>query len=100
MPFNPPQRLYETQRPPTSPPLEPSVRRTPAKRARTSGLGESSRHSQPDPQAPADSQRPFGISPETIIKRPMVTALPIEDNSDCRARPFHSELYFDLEAMR
>ncbi|RVW77662.1 hypothetical protein CK203_053398 [Vitis vinifera] len=26
----------------------------------------------------------------------MVTALPIEGNSDCRARPFHSELYFDM----
>ena len=30
----------------------------------------------------------------------MVTAPPIEENSDCRARPFHFELYFDLEVMR
>ncbi|KAL6331738.1 hypothetical protein AAG906_016734 [Vitis piasezkii] len=30
----------------------------------------------------------------------MVTAPPIEGNSDCRARPFHSELYFEIEAIR
>ena len=47
-----------------------------------------------------DSQHPSGIAPEAIIKRPMVTAPPIEGNLDCRARPFHSELYFDNEAMR
>ena len=47
-----------------------------------------------------DSQHPSGIAPEAIIKRPMVTAPPIEGNSDCRARSFHSELYFDNEAMR
>ena len=30
----------------------------------------------------------------------MVTAPPIEENADCRARPFHSEIYFNLEVMR
>ncbi|KAL6325126.1 hypothetical protein AAG906_022693 [Vitis piasezkii] len=30
----------------------------------------------------------------------MVTAQPIEGDLDCRARPFHFELYFDLEVMR
>ncbi|RVW61764.1 hypothetical protein CK203_064861 [Vitis vinifera] len=30
----------------------------------------------------------------------MVTAPPILGNLDCRAKPFHSELYFDIEAMR
>ncbi|RVW57928.1 hypothetical protein CK203_112444 [Vitis vinifera] len=30
----------------------------------------------------------------------MVTAPPIEGNSDCRARSFHSKLYFDIEAMQ
>ncbi|RVW27361.1 Gag-Pol polyprotein [Vitis vinifera] len=39
-----------------------------------------------------------GISPEAIIKSPMVTVPPIEGNSDCRARPFHSKLCFDLKA--
>ena len=30
----------------------------------------------------------------------MVTAPPIEGNSDCIARSFHSELYFDIKAIR
>ncbi|KAL6348732.1 hypothetical protein AAG906_029760 [Vitis piasezkii] len=42
VPSSPPQRQYSTRRPPISPPLEPSVRRGPPKRARTSGLGETS----------------------------------------------------------
>ena len=100
VPSNPLQRRYATRRPPTSPPPEPSVRRIPPKRIRTSGPGELSRHSQPDPRAPTNSQRPSGISPEAIIKRPMVTVPPIEGNSDCRARSFHFELYFDPKAMR
>ncbi|RVW69072.1 hypothetical protein CK203_063720 [Vitis vinifera] len=44
--------------------------------------------------------RPSGIAPEVIIKRPMVTTPLIPGNSDCRAKPFHFELYFDMEAMR
>ena len=100
VPSSPPQRRYATRRQSTSPLPEPLVCRIPPKRARTSGPGESSRHSLPDPQAPTNSQRPFGISPKAIIKRPMVTAPPIEGNSNCKARPFHSELYFDIEAMR
>ncbi|RVW63846.1 hypothetical protein CK203_055620 [Vitis vinifera] len=79
----------------TVPSFEGAVPSSPPQRP-----GESSRHSLPDPQAPTNSQRPFGISPEAIIKRPMVTALPIEGNSNCKAKPFHSELYFDIEAMR
>ncbi|RVW21573.1 hypothetical protein CK203_115647 [Vitis vinifera] len=86
-------------RPSTSPPPEPSVHRIPPKRARSSGLGEASRHAQPEFQAPTDSQHPSDIVLEAIIKRPMVTQLPIEDNTDCRARPFHFELYFDIEDM-
>ncbi|RVW68923.1 hypothetical protein CK203_064288 [Vitis vinifera] len=59
-----------------------------------------SRHSKLDPQAPADFQCPSDIALEAIIKRPMVTQPPIEGNTYCRARPFHSKLYFDIEAMR
>ena len=100
VPSSPPQRRYSTWRPPTSPPLEPSICCIPPKRARTSGPGETSRHAQPDSQALVDSQHPSGIAPEAIIKRPMVIVPPIEGNSDCRGMPFHSELYFDIEAMR
>ena len=99
VPSNPPQRWYATRRPPTSPPPEPSVCRIPPKRTKTSGPGETSRHAQPDHQALTDSQHPSNIAPEAIFKRPMVTASPIEGNSDCRAKPFHSELYFDIKAM-
>ncbi|RVW59602.1 hypothetical protein CK203_100689 [Vitis vinifera] len=55
VPCNPSQRRYKTRRPPTSLPLEPSIHCTLAKRIRTSGPRESSRHSQPDPGALADS---------------------------------------------
>ena len=44
VPSSPPQCQYSTQRPPTSPPPEPSVRRILPKRARTLGPGETSRH--------------------------------------------------------
>ncbi|RVW58077.1 hypothetical protein CK203_114518 [Vitis vinifera] len=100
VPSNPPQRQYKTWRPLTSPLPESSVHRTPTKRVRTSGPRESSRHSQPNPRAPFNSQRSSGMSPEAIIKRPMVIAPSIQGNSYCRARPFHFELYFDLEVMR
>ena len=86
VPFSLPLFFLMIRRPPRSTPPEPSVRRIPPKRTRTLSPGESSRHAQPDPQA--------------IIKRPMVTVLPIEGNSDCRARLFHSELYFNIEDMR
>ena len=49
---------------------------------------------------PLDSQIPSGMTPEMIIKRPMLTQPPIEGNLDCRARPFHSELCFDVAAFR
>ena len=100
VPSSPPQHRYLTQRPPNSPPPNPSVHFIPPKRARTSGPRETFRHSQPKPQAPADSQHPSGIALEAIIKRPMVTVPPIKGNSNCRAKPFHYELYFDIEAMR
>ena len=82
------------------------MRRPPAKKVRTSGLGESSRAPQPEPpvathaQAPVDSELPSNMSPESIIKHPMFAAPPIEGNLDCRVRPSYSELYFDQEAMR
>ena len=37
---------------------------------------------------------------EVVIRRPMVTQPPIEDNLDCRARSFHSELCFDTTTFR
>ncbi|RVW36266.1 hypothetical protein CK203_103022 [Vitis vinifera] len=40
------------------------------------------------------------MTPEVIIRRPMLTQPPIEGNLDCRARPFHSELCFDAATFR
>ena len=99
IPSSPPQRRYATWRPLTSPPPEPSVHRVSPKRARTSGPRESSRHPQPDLRTPTDSQIPSGIGQEAIVKRPMVTMPSIDGNYDCRAQPFHSELYFDIEVL-
>ncbi|KAL6310572.1 hypothetical protein AAG906_015310 [Vitis piasezkii] len=40
------------------------------------------------------------MTPEEAIRRPMVTQPPIAGNLDCRARPFHSELCFDIATFR
>ena len=48
----------------------------------------------PEPQIPAE------IASEEVIRLPMLTQPPIEGNLDCRARPFHSELCFDIDAFR
>ncbi|RVW58847.1 hypothetical protein CK203_101787 [Vitis vinifera] len=52
-------------------------------------------------QTPArESQIPSGMTPEVAIRCPMVTQPPIEGNLDCKARPFHSELCFDITTFR
>ena len=104
VPSNPSQRRYETRKPPTTPEastLCPKrlVRRPPTKKAKVSGLGKSS--APPQRQSPATkSQIPSRMTLEAIIRRPMVTQPPIEGNLDCRARPFHSELCFDMETFK
>ena len=52
-------------------------------------------------QAPVrESQIPSDMTPEEAIRHPMVTQPPIARNLDCKARPFHSELCFDIAAFR
>ncbi|RVW59150.1 hypothetical protein CK203_105263 [Vitis vinifera] len=52
-------------------------------------------------QAPTrESQIPSDMTPEGAIRRLMVTQPPIIGNLDCRARPFHSELCFDIATFR
>ncbi|XP_010645955.1 anther-specific proline-rich protein APG-like [Vitis vinifera] len=54
-----------------------------------------------EPQAPLpEPQIPSKTALEEVIRRPMLPQPPIEGNLDCRARPFHSELCFDLPAFR
>nr|CAN67375.1 hypothetical protein VITISV_026456 [Vitis vinifera] len=100
----PSQRRYPTRRPPTDPvpPADQatsSVSRPPAKRTKFSGLGEPS---QPPPAEPPieEPRIPVRNTPETVIRRPMIVGPPIEGNLDCRDRSFHSETYFDIEALR
>ncbi|RVW66722.1 hypothetical protein CK203_065463 [Vitis vinifera] len=73
--------------------------RPPAKRTKFSGPGEPSHAPQPEP-ATEEPQIPVENTPETIIRRPMIAGPPIEGNLDCRDRPFHSETYFDIKALR
>ena len=48
----------------------------------------------------SESQIPSGIAPEVLIRRLILTQPPIEGNLDCRARPFHSELCFDITTFK
>ncbi|KAL6346202.1 hypothetical protein AAG906_027949 [Vitis piasezkii] len=95
---SPPQRRYQTRRPPTTPGVsssrpKKSASHPPTKKARVSAPSE--------PQPPTtESQIPSGMTPEVVIRRPMVTQPPIEGNLDFRARPFHSELCFDRETFK
>ncbi|KAL6336563.1 hypothetical protein AAG906_025117 [Vitis piasezkii] len=81
VPSSPPHRRYEMRRPPTTPGAstlcpKKSVRRAPTKKARVSSPRESSAPPQPQPPT-TESQIPSGMTPEVIIKRPMVE-IPID----------------------
>ena len=100
----PAQRRYHTRVGPTPPaPSHPRpARRTPpAKRARTSGPGESSSSRSRAPPSPP-YQGVAGapdLSPGSIIRRPYFPYDPIPGNVSCRDRDFHGELYYDLPAF-
>nr|CAN62873.1 hypothetical protein VITISV_015210 [Vitis vinifera] len=54
-----------------------------------------------EPQGPLpEPQIPSETALEEVIRRPMLPQPPIEGNLDCRVRPFHSELCFDIAAFR
>ena len=101
---SPSQRRYQTRRPPTTPGAsssrpKKSISRPPTKKARVSGPIEPLEPPQPQPPT-TESQIPYGMTPNVIIRRPTVTQPPIEGNLDCRARPFHSELCLDKETFK
>nr|CAN63037.1 hypothetical protein VITISV_032161 [Vitis vinifera] len=106
-PLSPPVRRYQTR----------SGGRPPMKKARVSDSepidltepspepspelsSEPPSEPQPSHPPPAESQIPSGMTPELIIRRPMVAQPPIQGNLDCRARPFHSELCFDTTTFK
>ncbi|XP_010648967.1 lysine-rich arabinogalactan protein 19-like [Vitis vinifera] len=104
VPSNPPQRRYEMRRPPTTPGVSTSrpkrsVHHPPAKKAKVSSPGESPAPPQPQPPA-TESQIPSRVTPEAISRQPMVTQPPIEEILNCKAKPFHSKLCFDMETFR
>ena len=71
----------------------------PSKRARTSGPGESST-SCPEPSpAPAEESSSPNLSPALRIRRPLFTRTPIPGNVDLRARDFHGESFYDVQAL-
>ncbi|KAL6325034.1 hypothetical protein AAG906_022124 [Vitis piasezkii] len=103
-PTNPPARRYNTRRSLTivgvsSSRGQKSTTPSPPKVSTAKSLHH--RQETSPSQTPAkESQIPSGMTPEVAIRRPMVTQPPIEGNLDCRARPFHFELCFDIATFR
>ena len=75
----------------------------PSKRARTSGLGESSSsRPQKPPSPPAqgpDGDLPPDLSPASIIRLPYFHSSPILGNANCSESNVHTEIYYDLLAF-
>ena len=90
----------ESEPMPSPPPAEKSP--SPAKKSPRLAKKSPPPTKKPQPsQAPArESQIPSDMTPEEAIRRPMVTQPPIAGNLNCRARPIHSELCFDIATFR
>ena len=100
----PTHKRYHTRVGPTPPaPSHPRpARRAPlAKKARTSGPGESSTSRSRAPPSPPYQGIPGAsdLSPASIIRRPYFPCDPIPGNVSCRGRDFHGEVYYDLSAF-
>ena len=95
-------RRYHTRIGPRALSRVPQRRRRrarPSKRARTSGLRESSTsRPQPSPSPAEESSSPH-LSPASRIRRPFFTRTPIPGNVDLRDRDFHGESFFDVPAL-
>ena len=100
----PAQRSYHTRAGPIPPASSHprQTRRAPqAKRARTSGPGESSTSRSrvpPSPPYQGIAEAP-DLSPRSIIRRPYFPCDPIPGNVSCRDIDFHGEVYYDLPAF-
>ena len=100
--LEPPSRRYQTRVGPRAPsPVHPRPRQraSPSKRARTSGLGESSRSRPELSPPPADQGSSPQFSPASRIKCPMFSCDPIPESVDLHARDFHMESYYDIPAL-
>ena len=102
----PAPRRYHTRvgpTPPSPPHPRPFQRAPPSKRARTSGLGESSNSRPQEPQSPPH-QGPIGappldLSPASLIQRRLFHCNPILGNADCSKRELHDEVYYDFPSF-
>ena len=100
--YEPPSRRYQTRvGPRASSPVHPRPhwRAPPSKRARTSGLGESSRSRPKSSPPPNDQSSSPQLSPHTRITRPMFSCDPIPGNVNLRAMDFHGEPYYEIPAL-
>ena len=103
-PLSSPLRRYERRRPRTTPEAsssraKKSGSRPPKKKARVLVPLEALEPQSPQPPA-IESQIPSRMTPEVVIRRPMVTQPPIVGNLDWRPRSFYSELCFDRATFR
>ena len=98
-------RRYQTRMGPRAPspvPQRRARRARPSKRARTSGLGESSStRPQPSPvTSAAEATSSSQLSPASRIRRPLFVGNPIPGNVRLHRREFHQESYYDVPALR
>ena len=97
-------RRYQTRMGPRASSLvsqRRSRRARPSKRARTSGLGESS-SSRPQPSpatSAAEATSSPQLSPASRIRRPLFVGNPIPANVRLHHREFHQESYYDVPAL-
>ena len=95
-------RRYQMRMGPRAPspvPQRRCRRARPSKRARTSGLGESSTSCPEISPAPGEESASPHLSPASRIRRPLFTGTPIPGNVDLRARDFHQESFYDVSAL-
>ena len=98
-------RSYQTRMGPRAPspvPRRRARRARPSKRARTSGLGESSSAMPPaSPVAsPTEATSSPQLSPASRIRRPMFVGHPIPGNARLDSRPFQQESFYDVPGLR
>ena len=95
-------RRYQTRMGPRAPSLVPrrrSRRAQPYKRARSSGLGESSlSRPEPSPTAVEATLSPQ-LFPASRIRRPLFVGHPIPGNMGLHSRDFHRESSYDVPAL-
>ena len=96
-------RRYQTRIGPRAPspvPQRRSKRVRPSKRARTSGLGESSSSRlEPSPSPATEESSSPHLSLASRIRRPLFVGTPIPGNVRLHARYFHGESYYDVPAL-